>query len=166
MNKQEIDNIVNVINTNKELISNSTIIYVGDNIDFFENIISCMTNTIIYSINRKSIPSQFITESLCIFFEKSYDSYGIQNFISWINSYINGYPRDDPKKIPTNFKVLDSSNYSFTVNDIINYQIPEEIIQETIDEVSLSARPRDEISDKYSFLYEPEKLLFNLNKIF
>ena len=155
-----MDEYIKFINNNKEFIGDSTIIYTGDDSDdFFENIVSSLTDTVIYSVRRKEIPYQFLnSKSLCFFFENSPTSYGIINLDDYVSTFVNKLASVKRLEINIdNYKVLAYPDLT-EFKTFTNFSSPDKTMAETGME--------KEISSELSILYQPEKFFFNLNKVF
>ena len=114
----DYDNIINIINENKEYINNSVIFvpYASESnlpldSDFFENIVSVLTNTVIFGKERISesyfvqpIPQDLITKSVCVLFIESYNKYSIKDFSEWFEDFYK-----NPNFNFESYKILDST---------------------------------------------------------
>lgn len=174
----DYDKIINIINQNKEYINDSIIFvpYIEDEndhiSDFFENIVSILTNTIIFTKER-SIPQNLITKSVCVLFIDSYNKYSIKDFSEWFEDFYK-----DSNYNFESYKILDSDNFSLEIKNpnydtnhkqkIVNQEIPLGI-KETEFNVNIN-----DYKNKFLLilqhdnpqLFESEVFFYNLNKVF
>ena len=150
-----MDKIIEVIDSNKDFIGDSTIIYVGENTDFFENIISILTNTVIFSYKRSNISSNFVTSTVVLFFESNIN-HSILEYIQTKDHWI---------KTCSVFKFLDTNNNK---EEIENIYFQSNIVASSDDGLVFKEKPILVLNESFDeqILYEPEKLLFYLNKVF
>lgn len=136
----DYDNFINIINENKEFIKNS-VIFVPFNasqelhshgFDFFENIVSVLTDTVIFGKDRVSevallqpISKNLLTNSVCIFFIEPYNKYNIDNFSEWFKDLFKDNFNFE------SYKILDSANYKLEIkNPSYSLSTKEPVIQQ------------------------------------
>ena len=185
----DYDNVINIINQNKEYI-NDSIIFVPYtegknsqiNSDFFENIVSVLTNTVIFAKDRISeshfiqpIPQDLISKSVCILFIESYNKYSIKDFSEWFEDFYKN----------TNFnfesyKILDSDNFKLEIKNPKYDSDKKESLMTSKTKIPLNIEESESLvqlnnyKDKFldilqkdwPQLFESEKFFYNLNKVF
>ena len=136
-----------IINTIKNLKTPTTIIYLEDeNIDFFENIVSVLTNIPIFSYQRKSIDKAFKSDS----------------YILLANNYINQSRIPDWAIQEKYTIILNNEITSFYLSDVekkedLSYERPR---YGTKDIIAQYVEQKPYVN--YDILFEPEQLLNNL----
>jgi len=180
----DYDNIINIINENKEYINNSVIFvpYASESnlqldSDFFENIVSVLTNTVIFGKERISesyfvqpIPQDLITKSVCVLFIESYNKYSIKDFSEWFEEFYK-----NPNFNFESYKILDSTSFKLEIkNPNYNANLRGSSERHIEERESKSLVNMNEykssffriIERDWPHLLEGEEFLYNLNKVF
>ncbi len=134
-----------IINTIKNIKTPTTIIYLDDeNIDFFENIISVLTNVPIFSYQRKSIDKPFESNSYTLL----------------TNNFINS------SRIPS--WAIQEKYTAIVNNEISSFYLSKQDSQEepeyyeSDEEKEVIQQPLLQQPPNLKTLFEPEQLLKNL----